>query len=630
MIMLGSVYMKISLEQKKAINHLYKPALVLAVPGAGKTTVLIHRTYNLISKHNIKPNRILSITFSKASSIDMKNRFDRVFPHMSSSGVSFSTIHAFCYGLLREFAYMSNISYRLIEQSTEKENKFSLLKEIYYKFNRAYITEERLESLINIIGYIKNMMISPKEYLEHNKTDIDELENIYNSYESLKKSQNLIDFDDMLTISLEILQSNKYLLEKYRNKYDFFQIDEGQDTSKIQMEIIKTLAAPNNNLFIVADDDQSIYGFRGAYPKFLLNFKNEFKDGSLYFMQKNYRSTKNIVSICNKFIRSNKDRYDKDIITDNDFLEPINIVKVKNFEEQYDYILEDLKKDSIASSCVLYRNNLSAIGLMEILERNHIDFRIGDSNLKFFNHWVLHDIFSFISFSLDDSNLDLFERFYYKMKGYISKKHINYARKLNHNSKVLDRILDFPGINDFYKRNLMELKLDFKRISKLKPLAAIDYIERELGYDDYLKENSNKFGYTYNNLKTILKYLKLIAESTSSLEELINRVKYLRNISTIRGPKEDFVTLSTIHSAKGLEFDKVYIIDLIDGELPSSSSIDNLNAGKFQSMEEERRLFYVGMTRARKKLSLITIKYLDKKILETSRFLEEIKNNIDN
>lgn len=622
--------MKISLEQEKAIKHLNNPALVLAVPGAGKTTVLIYRTYNLIKNHNIKPDRILSITFSKASSLDMKNRFNTVFPHMSSSGVKFSTIHAFCYGLLKEYAYINNINYRLIEQNKEGDNKLSLLKKIYYSLNNAYITEEKLESLLNTIGYIKNMMITPKEYVKNRKSDIDKLEEIYNHYESYKKKNNLIDFDDMLSISLEILQSNKYLLEKYRNKYDYYQIDEGQDTSKIQLEIIKLLALPDNNLFIVADDDQSIYGFRGAYPQFLLNFTRDYKNGVLYYMEQNYRSTKNIVSICNNFIKSNKNRYDKNIETDNDLEEPIKIIRVKSLEEQYKYIIDEIKNNDGGSSSILYRNNLSAIGLMEMLERNNMNFYIRDSNLKFFNHWVLSDIFNFLSFSLDESNLDLFEKFYYKMKGYISKKHINYARKLNSSAKVLDRILDYPGINNFYRSNLMELKLDFKRISKYSPEKAIIHIEKELGYDDYLKENANKFGFTYTNLKMILKYLKLIAEETSSIEELSARINYLRNISLNRNKKGSSITLSTIHSAKGLEFDNVYMIDLIDGELPSSFSIDEFESGKIEHLEEERRLFYVGMTRAKKKLSLITIKYLDKRVLESSRFLGEIKNNIGN
>ena len=340
--------MELSIEQEKAINHVLGPALVLAVPGAGKTTVLIHRTYKLISKHDINPERILSITFSKASSLDMKNRFEKTFPDIQANTVKFSTIHAFCFSLIREYSFINKVSYKLIEDEKNSLNKYNLLKKIYYDLNNDYITEEKLDSLINYIGYIKNMMLTPEEFKKNNKVEIDNFLDIFKIYEEYKRKNRFIDFDDMLTISLEILHNNRYLLEKYRNKYDFFQIDEGQDTSKVQLKIIKLLASPKNNLFIVADDDQSIYGFRGAFPEGLLNFNKEYIHGKLYFMEKNYRSTKNIVSICNKFIKANLERYHKEIYTDNEFLEPINIVKVKDTNDQYKILLKELKNKNLS------------------------------------------------------------------------------------------------------------------------------------------------------------------------------------------------------------------------------------------------------------------------------------------
>ena len=293
--------MQLSNEQLNSINHIDGPALILAVPGAGKTTVLIHRTYNLINNYNVHPDKILSITFSKASAVDMKNRFKQVYPNLSNLEIHFSTIHAFCFGLIREFAYMNNSQYRLIEDEKNQINKYSLLKKIYLGVNNNHITEEKLDTLLNVMGYIKNMMLEVDAFIKENKVDIENLKTIYKQYENYKRRNKLIDFDDMLTISLEILKSNKYLLEKYRNKYDYIQVDEGQDTSKVQFELIKILAYPKNNLVIVADDDQSIYGFRGAYPKGLLNFNKHFKDGKIYFMEKNYRSSKNIVSICKRY-----------------------------------------------------------------------------------------------------------------------------------------------------------------------------------------------------------------------------------------------------------------------------------------------------------------------------------------
>ncbi|MCK9443241.1 MAG: ATP-dependent helicase [Tissierellaceae bacterium] len=618
--------MDLSKEQLLALEHIHGPALVLAVPGAGKTTVLIHRTVNLIKNYNISPEKILSITFSRASAKDMQERFHKYFPGISSIPIRFSTIHSFCYNLIREYAYINKINYTIIEDEKKQFNKYNLLKKIYFDINGQYITEEKQELLLNAMGYIKNMMLTVDEFLRLNKSEIENFKDIFMEYEKFKRDKSLIDFDDMLTLSYKILVENKYILEKYREKYDYIQVDEGQDTSKIQMEIIKLLAGPKDNLFIVADDDQSIYGFRGAYPKGLLGFTRTYPNGKVFYMEKNYRSSKNIVSVCNGFIRQNTLRYDKKIVAENGYVEPINIIKVDSISKQYDYLIGDLKGKDLSKSCVLYRNNISSIGLMESLERHKIPFYMRDVKVRFFTHWLLYDIINFMRFSQDTSNMEIYEGIYYKMKGYISKKQINYGKTLNHSLSVFDRILDFPGISNYYKKNLRELKLDFKKLSKLSPLKAIEFIEYNLEYEKYLKENSTKFGYTYDTLKTMLYYLKHIAENTNSLGELIERLNYLKSLSINSKNKKNALTLSTVHSAKGLEFDNVYIIDLVDGDFPSISSIESVELGKFEPFEEERRLFYVGMTRAKFHLSLIAVNSIGKKEVEPSRFLIELQN----
>lgn len=620
--------MNLNIEQERAIQHIKGPALVLAVPGAGKTTVLIHRTVNLILNHRVSPERILSITFSRASAKDMKERFNRSFSDISSIPINFSTIHSFCFSLIREYAYINKIKYTLIEEDKNQLNKYNLIKKIYLDTNHEYITEEKLESLLNSIGYIKNMMLSVDEFIKLNKPDIENFKIIYNHYEKYKRDNNLIDFDDMLTTALEILISNKYMLDKYRAKYDFIQVDEGQDTSKAQLEIIKLLSSPNDNLFIVADDDQSIYGFRGAYPKGLLNFNKIYSNGKLFFMEQNYRSSKNIVSVCNQFIKKNTLRYSKNISTDNSYIEPINIIKVNSIDEQYKYIIDDLKNRDSSNCCVLYRNNLSSIGIIEFFERNNIPFYMRDIKVRFFNHWLIQDIINFMIFSKDTSNMNIYETLYYKKKGFISKKQINYAKTLNYNLCVFDRITYFPEISNFYKSTLKELKFDFKRLSKLHPAKAINFIEHELEYERYLKENSMKFGYTYDALKTTLYYLKLIASKTETLDDLIQRLKHLEYLCRNSRDIKNTVTLSTIHSAKGLEFDRVYMIDLVDGDFPSISSIEACEKGKYELIEEERRLFYVGMTRAKYHLSLITMNNIGDKSVEPSRFILELEKRL--
>lgn len=619
--------MKLSIEQEKAVNHYKGPALVLAVPGAGKTTVLLYRTINLIEKYNIRPEGILSITFSKSSALDMKERFNNNFPQINSSLTHFSTIHAFCYGLIREYAYINKLKYILIEDNKNPNNKYNLLKRIYLEVNKDYITEEKLDNLLNAIGYIKNMMLTTDEYLNTNKIDINNFKTIYNTYENYKRTNNLLDFDDMLTISLEILENDKYLLQKYRNKYDFIQVDEGQDTSKAQMKIIYSLAYPKNNIFIVADDDQSIYSFRGSNPKGLFEFNKNFTNCKLFFMEHNYRSSKNIVSISNKLIQNNTVRYKKNIFTDNNFLEPISLIKVQSILDQYNYIIEDIKDKNLMKCCILYRNNISSIGLIDTLEKNNIPFYMRDTNLRFFNHWIVQDMINLMIFSKDTSNLNLYESFYYKMKGYISKLQLNYAKSINNNKCVFDRIMNYPNISEFYKKTLRELKMDFKLISKLKPRDAIKYIEHNLEYDNYLKEQSMKSGNNYESLTSILFYLKLIADQSEDLDHMIQRLKHLQYLYKNSKHNTNGITLSTVHSIKGLEFDRVYIIDLMDGEFPNQSSIDNLNKGDNDLLEEERRLFYVGMTRAKDHLSLITLKSIGTKLLTPSRFLVELQNN---
>ena len=619
--------MNLSKEQKKAINHIKGPALVLAVPGAGKTTVLIHRTGNLILNHGISPENILSITFSRASANDMKNRFNKIYGDISHIPVHFSTIHSFSFSLIREYAYRNRLQYTLIEDNKKELNKYNILKRIYYSINKDYITEEKLETLVNSIGYIKNMLISPEEFVNMFNIDIYKFVDIYNFYEKYKRANNLIDFDDMLTIALEILKKDNYLLNKYRNRYNFIQVDEGQDTSKIQMEIIKILSSPKNNLFIVADDDQSIYGFRGAYPKGLFDFNTVYKNSKIYYMEENYRSSRNIVSICNKFIKQNTLRYDKNIFTKNKFIEPVNIVKVKTLEEQYKFLIKELKRENnYNNSAILYRNNISAIGLIEYLERNNIPFYMKDVKINFFNHWIVEDLLAFFNLANEPKDIYSFERIYYKMKGFISKKQLHYIKTMNSNSSVFDRLLDLPGLNEFYRKNILDLKLNFKKLSKMKPYDGIIFIEKELEYTDYLRESCMKFGHTLDSLKTILYYLKIIASNVENLIEFRGRLKFLEYLSAQSKNNMNAITLSTIHSAKGLEFENVYMIDLIEGDFPNATSIDEFNKGNIEILEEERRLFYVGMTRAKESLNLITIKEKNNKKVQPSRFLVELEN----
>jgi DNA helicase-2/ATP-dependent DNA helicase PcrA len=616
--------MKLSSTQIDAINHNQGAALILAVPGSGKTTVIIHRVNKLINEHGVKPERILSITFSKASAMDMERRYAKTFPH---EGVrpAFSTIHAFCFRIIRDYSRKKKVPYRLIEDDSEPVNKYRIIKEIFQSLYSSIITEEKLEAFLSYYGYAKNMMVSPEALKKTKRIDASEFKQMYRLYEERKQRDRLLDFDDLLTLSYQLLVDNPKALDYYRKKFDFIQLDEGQDTSRIQLELLKLMAAPKDNIFIVADDDQSIYGFRGAYPQGLLDFKDSYPDGEVFYMEKNYRSSKNIVQLSNTFIQQNKSRYVKKIFTENPHSRAVKVVKFRTVEDQYSYILKCISDHPQKKVAVLYRNNLSALGLMNHLERNNKQFYMRDVKLKFFNHWMVKDIYAFMDLALDPLNVELFEQIFYKMKGYISRKMINWLKGRSIERNVFKELLKYPGMSEFYRKQLLELELDFKKLQRMSPAKALRHIRMQLNYDGYLHENSLRFGYTFEQLKEMLYHMELIAAHTFSLIEFRERMNNLKELMMESSKNWCNLTLSTVHSAKGLEFDSVFIIDLVNGSFPSAASVEALDEGDHTLLEEERRLFYVGMTRAKTSLDLLFYETLDDKKAEPSGFLDELE-----
>ena len=627
-ILNNDIFDKLNKQQKDAVLHKDGPAIILAVPGAGKTTVLISRTANLIFNHNVNPRSILSITFSKASAHDMKDRFSSMFGN-SGKTAHFSTIHSFSYFLIREYARENGLELNLMEGNDTSVNKIRLLKEIYKQVNSAFLSEDKLDELLNTIGFVKNMMIEVDEFEEHKNFKIKNFDKIFMSYETYKKENNLIDFDDMLTMSFEVLRDNPDILKRYQDRYQYVQVDEGQDTSRIQNEIIKLISNKKDNLFIVADDDQSIYGFRGAYPEELFIFKDQYPDAKVYFMEENYRSTQNIVSVCNSFIKQNKKRYNKELFTKNESLNPVTITKLKRQEDQYEYILDDIRKNmNYSETAILFRNNISSISIIDYLERFNIPVYMKDSKLHFFKHWVVLDIICFFNLAIDDSDDSSFEKIYYKMNAYISKIAVNFVKNGNNSSSVFDRLLEFPNFKSFQKDNIKKIKSKFKSILRKTPFEAIEYIEKDLDYMKYLQDNCKSFGYSFENVNTVLFHLKSIAKGTNSICEFMDKLKSLKYIIEDAKNNKDkaAITLSTIHSAKGLEFDDVYLVDLIDGDFPSVNSLELASLGDLKPIEEERRLFYVGMTRARKSLNLLTFNYRNEERVFYSSFINELEN----
>lgn len=616
--------MKFSREQEKAIKHKEGPALVLAVPGAGKTTVLIHRTNSLIFENEVDPGSILSITFSRASARDMASRYKKRFGDGPTP--EFSTIHSFCFSIVRDFARNAGKSFRLIEDESSSFNKYLIVKNLYQEINGYQITEEKLEGFFSIAGYIKNMMLELQELDPARTSDIECFPELFSAYEDFKKKNRLIDFDDMLSIAHRLLLSHPKLLGHYRSRYKYIQLDEGQDTSKLQLIILKLLAAPANNLFIVADDDQSIYGFRGAHPEGLLSFTTDYPQGKLYFMEDNYRSSSNIVTVSGKFISQNGSRYAKTVKTNNPQLGPVQMLKFKTANDQYDYLVKELiGKAPDSDTAVLFRNNLSSIGIANALDSKDVAFYVRDSRLRFFNHWLVKDVESFLRLAEDPKDKSAFEGIYFKMKGYISKRMLLHVKGKAESETVWKRLMSFPGLTEFYRRQINELELDFRRLTKLKPEPSVRFIQDNLNYSQYLRENAQRSGYTFDYLKEMLFHLSSIARESRNKDDFKVRMAKLEIMFTDPKREKKGIALSTIHSAKGLEYDDVYIVDLIEGEFPSQTSIESLNNGDSELYEEERRIFYVGMTRARKNLHLLSYESMDGDNVKTSRFLEELQ-----
>lgn len=607
-------------EQIDAINHFKGPALVLAVPGSGKTTVILNRIINLIENHDVLAKNILSITFSKSQGLDMERRFLKSFPNLKGQ-ITFKTIHAFCYEIVKNYMKIKNIKKTLIE-GDEKINKSTLLKRYFFSMYEQKLLDDIIKDFFSLYDFTKNKMIDFEDYVRKNKFISNRLLllKLYKAYESLKLEYNFIDFNDLLSLANKYISEDKNLLSSIKKRYKFFSVDEAQDTSMLQFEIIKKIVYPENNLFVVADDDQSIYSFRGAEPKNLLEFKKFYKDSKIFIMNHNFRSTKNIIEISNKLISKNKNRYQKNPICTCSDNSKIMLFKVKNAHIQMRKLLElikQLKKDE--SVGILYRNNISSIYVANYFLENDVDFFVKENGFDFYLNKILLDINNILQFSQDQTNLEVFKRIYFKLNAYIKKDFISKLKYKSYDENILDALLDLDDLNSFYLKKFNALRNNFKMLKKLSMKYKIDFIVNELGYGEYL-ENYDEIQKLNSNL--MIDILKYISSNLNSYDDFLQRLKDIKEKLKDANKSSSNISISTIHSAKGLEYDHVFLLDLVDGEFPQKNI---LNAMDSSLLEEERRLFYVAMTRAKKTLTLFTIKTRNEKEVDTSIFYEELK-----
>lgn len=629
--------------QQQAVTHTEGALLLLASPGSGKTTTIIMRIGYLIEEKNVNPSRIKAVTFSRASAQDMRERFNRFFPMHTGSSVDFSTIHSLAFEVVRNHFHKLNTPYQMIEKNTESAgqsdlthegvplHKQRILRDLYKRMNGDNLTDDQMEELTSYISFIKNKLISPEQWSKV-KCDVPKAEMIFKEYECFKQSgtaQLLVDYDDMLTIANEVMSKDTALLRKFQSRYDYILTDESQDTSLVQHAIIEQLVKKHGNLCVVADDDQSIYTWRAAEPQYLLDFKQVYPEAAILKMEQNYRSSTNIVDVANKFIKRNKNRYDKNMFTANAPHSPITVTKLPDYNNQAKYIVEKIKEmDNLGEVAVLYRNNTSSIMLMNALDRAGIPFYMKDGDNRFFSHWVVEDILNFMRMTFNDKLPDLLEKIHSKFNGYITKQQMSAVKEISTGESVFDTLLQHVPLQEYQIKQIQSSRDTFIQMRGTDPLAAIQTVRDKLGYDKALEKMCDRLGFRKEYLIGILNTLEEIAEPLSTMEEFAKRLKFLeKNMKQSKHNNNgSAVTLSTLHSSKGLEFRSVFMIDLVEGIIPSSDDAKKHEKGQSADMEEAVRLFYVGMTRAKEQLELLSYNKRDGENVRESQFVANVRD----
>lgn len=595
--------MNLTNQQNLAANHIDGPILVLAGPGAGKTTMLLHRIINL--SKIIDPAHILTITFSKNQAIDMEERYD-------GKETNFMTIHAFCYLIIRNYLKKNNRSLRLLEKD-DLYSKYDLIRNIYYRLNNKKITNEDLKEFFKDISYMKNAMLDEK-YLKNSK--VKDCIKIYRAYENFKIKNFYIDFDDMQVIALKLIENDKNLLNSIRNKYRYIQVDEGQDTSLIQFKIIEKIAAPNNNLMIVADDDQSIYSFRASDISYLLNFKSIYPESKTIILNENHRSGKNIVDISSRFIDKNNFRYKKDLYTNNTFNSNITTKSFKNVYDQYKFIRKNISTDY--KCAILFRNNIQSLNMISFFMEDGIDFNLKISDPYFLESKIIEDFFDIIEFSNDFSKTEIFKEIYYKIGTFLSKEDILKLEFKPINQDVFDFYYS-SEIDDYKIDALIKTEKELKHIRNLILSKKISFIYKYLGYKSYISNFSKRYKEEVVNkdlfVESLVNFTKDLNDKKDFEDKVNNLNRYINN-------NNSNIILSSIHKSKGLEYDKVFVINLNENEFPMIGDGDDYN----KNLEEERRVMYVAMTRAKKELFLLSIKKRSGINLNPSIFVNEVKS----
>lgn len=607
--------MTLSEAQKEAITHKQGPMLVLAGPGSGKTLVITKRTQHLIEEYGINPARILVITFTKAAAEEMKERFIKLMEG-KNLGVNFGTFHAVFFKILR-YAYNYNASNIISD-----EQKYRYYKELIDELEIEIEDEkEFIEGISSEISLVKSEKMDINNYYSMNCSE-DNFAKLYAGYEKKLRKANLIDFDDMLLLCYELLVARPDILALWQHKYEYILIDEFQDINKIQYDIIRLLAKPQDNLFIVGDDDQSIYRFRGAKPEIMLNFSKDYPKAKQVLLNYNYRSKGKIVNAALRVVKNNSKRYEKEITTIHEDGDEVEIKVAADLPEENKMVLElihEYHKKGYAYNqiAILYRTNTQPGALVEKLMEYNIPFRMRDAIPNIYEHWITKNILAYIKIAMGSRDRSLFLEIINRPKRYISRDCFG-------NPVVdLNRVKEYYSDRSYVIERIEKLEYDLALLKKTNPFAAITYIRRAIGYDDYLREYADFRRMKVDELYDILSELQENSRDFKTYEEWFAHMEAYqeelkRQVEQRKNKSYDGVSLSTFHASKGLEYDVVIIIDANEGITPHRKAL------LLEDMEEERRMFYVAMTRAKQRVHIFSVKERFHKELAFSRFVGEI------
>ena len=599
--------------QKRAIRHTDGPALVLAGPGSGKTTVITNRVRYLTEKVGVEPGNILVITFTRAAAREMKERYERI-TGTGCSRVSFGTFHSVFFMVLK-LAYRYQAS-----NIVKEEQRIQFIREQLDQTDLEIEDEgEFISSVLSEISLIKGELMSLDNYYAKSCSQT-VFKELYDGYEHRLRKQGLLDFDDMLAMCYELFKERKDILQAWQRKYKYILIDEFQDINQIQYEIVKMLALPENNLFIVGDDDQSIYRFRGARPELMLGFEKDYPDAERILLDVNYRCVDPVIESAGKLIANNKTRFQKEIhgnrgkgcpVFVKEWPDPLAETKAIT-EELRDYHQMGIAYEDMA---VLYRTNQGPRLLIERMMEYNIPFHMRDTVPNLYEHWIAKDIIAYMKIAMGSRYRKDFLKIMNRPKRYISRD------SLDEETVAFDVWEWFYEDKPWVAERIQRLEYDIKMLSTMSPYAAINYIRRGIGYDEFCVEYADYRRMNVEDLYEVLEELQNSAKGFDTyndwFEHIENYTAELEKIYRQQNQNPESVALATLHSSKGLEYDNVYIIDVNEGIMPYKKAVlDN-------EVEEERRMFYVGMTRAKKKLHLYSIEQLNHKNTDISRFIRE-------